>query len=500
MKRTLSLVMVLLMMLTVLAACANEADPVDVTEAANDEEVEETTAEVTETNRSQTKDSLPDDIDFEGAVIRIMARDDDNQLALDISAPEDTGDVVETAVYKRNLAIEERLNVVIEPIYFTQDIHGGDQITNAIKKSVLAGSDDYDISANHMTHSTTLVVENMYVNLLDLDYLDFTQPWWAPSFMEEITINGQCYVMAGEVSLTMIQSMYLLFYNKNIYENYFTDDINEIVLGGNWTLDRLTEFSKATYVDINGNGENDEEDQYGYSTTTIRLIDALLGGSNIPLSVMNSDGYPEFAIDGNNRVYEFVEKAHALVKDKTITWEVERSATGETHMLNNFSAGKTLFIPYTPMGATHLREMTDDFGVLPIPKLNDDQEKYTTYVHNGFSAFAIVQTCKDPNVAAAVCEAMGAENYRNVTTAYYEVALKVKYSRDDVSSQMLDLIRDSIRFDFAYINDVAIGEPMGQFRQIVIDGPGTTASALAKNLPACQTKLDTLLDKYMELE
>lgn len=498
MKRILALAMILLMVLPVITACSENEESLNIADTAED--VAETTTIETETNRSQYKDSLPEEIDFGGETIHIIARDDGIRLALDIYAAEDTGDVVETAIYKRNLAIEERLNIKIEPVYKEQDIHGGDKVNTAIRTAVLAGSDEYDITANHMSQSTLLIVENMYVNLLQLDYLDFNQPWWAKSFMDEITINDKCYIMAGEVSITMIQSMYLLFYNKNMYENLYSENINDLVFDGKWTLDKLTEFSKGAYIDINGDGINDADDQYGYSTTTIRLIDALLGGCNIPLSVMNSDGYPEFAYNDNQRVYDFVEKAHALIKDKTITWEVTRSAVGETEMLNNFSSGKTLFIPYTPMGADYLREMTDDFGVIPIPKLNEDQEKYTTYVHNGFSAFAIIQTCKNPDMAAAVCEAMGAENYRNVTTAYYEVALKVKYSRDDIMSQMLDMIRDSIRFDFAYINDGSLTEPMGQFRQIVIDGPGITASALAKNLTNCQTKLDTLIDKFIAME
>ena len=491
------------MVLPVIAACSDSTESYGGTDAVT--ETAETTTEITETDRSHTKDSLPDDIDFGGESVRIIARDDGFRLALDIFAPEDTGDIVETAIYKRNLAIEERLNVKLEPIFVTMDIHGGTLngavgIQDVVRRSVLAGSDDYDISLNHMTQSTTLIIENMYVNLLDLDYLDFTQPWWASIFMDEITMNGQCYVMAGEASLTMIQSMYLLFYNKNLYTNYFSEDINETVMSGGWTLDKLTEYSKTAYADLNGDGIPDKDDQYGYSSTTMRLVDTLLGGANIPLSVTGSDGNPEYVIEDNPRVFEFVEKAHALIMDDNITWDVPNSGEGETEMLNKFAGGKVMFIPYTPMGADYLREMDDDFGVLPVPKLNDAQEKYTTYVHNGFSAFAILTTCKNPNMAAAVCEAMGAENYRNVTAAYYEVALKVKYSRDDVSSQMLDMIRDSIRFDFAYINDGFLGEPMGQFRTLVINGPGTAASSLTSKMVNCNTKLDALLEKYMAME
>jgi len=505
MKRIVSLLLLLLMVLPLAAACSENTDTADETDTKAEEVTEETTTEITETDRSQMKDTLPEDLDFGGESVRILARDDGLRLALDIFAAEDTGDIVETSIYKRNLAIEERLNVKLEPVFVSMDIHGGalngaTAIPEVIRRSVLAGSDDYDIAANHMTQLTTLIIENMYVNLLDLDYLDFTQPWWASDFMDEITMNGQCYVMAGEASLTMIQSMYLLFYNKNLYINYFSEDINETVMSGNWTLDKLTGYSAMAYADLNGDSITDKDDQYGYSSTTMRLVDTLLGGANIPLSVRGSDGNPEYAIEDNPRVFEFIEKAHALVMNDNITWDVANSSEGETEMLNKFAEGKVMFIPYTPMGADYLREMDDDFGVLPVPKLNDEQEKYTTYVHNGFSAFAILTTCKNPNMAAAVCEAMGAENYRNVTAAYYEVALKVKYSRDDISSQMLDMIRDSIRFDFAYINDGYLGEPMGQFRNLVINGPGTAASALMSKMAACQSKLDALLEKYMAME
>lgn len=51
----------------------------------------------------------------------------------------------------------------------------------------------------------------------------------------------------------------------------------------------------------------------------------------------------------------------------------------------------------------------------------------------------------------AVCETMAFRSYKTVISAYCETALKVKYSRDDQTAQMLDLINASATTNFGYV-------------------------------------------------
>ena len=55
------------------------------------------------------------------------------------------------------------------------------------------------------------------------------------------------------------------------------------------------------------------------------------------------------------------------------------------------------------------------------------------------------------DATCAVLEALAYHNYYNVTPVYYEDALKVKYSRDDMTPQVIDIIRDSAATDMSYI-------------------------------------------------
>lgn len=505
MKKLIAALLALVVLASAFVSCSQEQASSNETTAATGDtaplggEGAETESPSGETDRSKAKDNLPSNLDFDGLKVRIIHRDDGLELSSEFSA-EETGEIVSEAIYRRNLSVEERLNVEIETIPITSTIHSGSHVSDVVRKSVLAGTDDYDIMGNHMSQSTQLILESMFLNLAKLDYLDFDQPWWSVDFTRQITINGKRYMMAGDAGLSMVQSMYLIYYNKNLFDNFFGEDLYDKVWSGGWTLDALMSYGRDIYTDVNGDSTPDVGDIYGYATTKIRMIDALLVGSDIKLTERGSDGIPQIVVADNERTYSFVEKVNSLLSLDNITWHVQNSADGEIEMLNKFAEGTVLFIPFTPMGAAQLRDMSDDFGVIPMPKLNEEQEEYSTSVHNGFSALMIPATCKEPDKIAAVLEALCAESYRTVTPAYYEQALKIKYSRDDETSRMLDMIRESIKFDFGYINNTSLNTIMTTFRSLVTADTGAVASTLASVVDAAKIRLESLLEAYEELE
>jgi ABC-type sugar transport system, periplasmic component len=498
MKKITLLAVVLI--LIVLSACSdNTADSgsnVDTTAAVTDIG-EETSAENVETQRSQIKDTLPESLDFDGTVIRVLSRDDGTSLGMEIIAPEETGDVVIDAIYNRQIKVEERLNVKIEPIYVNQDIHGGDQINSRIRKAVLAGSDDYDIAANHMSQYTPLILEGAFLNLNKLDYLDFDQPWWSASFKEKISVDGKLYFAVGDIALTMIKAMYTQFINLDLFENVFpNEDIYEIVLSGNWTIDKMIDYCKSMYNDLNGDGAIDINDQFGYMVNSGgHHADAWMGATNVPI-IDSSGATPEFILD-NPITYEFVDSYRRLLFNDNCSFLTTLS---DSEYYKPFKEGRALFTAMMLSNVEHLRDMDPDYGMIPIAKLNETQEEYTGWTHNGFSAFAVIQTCQYPDTAAALLEAMCVESYRNVTEAFFDVALKLKYARDDTSSRMLDIVRESIVFDFGMVYSQALESVMQMFRDATKPAEFNTASKIATKLSVSQKKLDDLLLKYSELE
>lgn len=460
------------------------------------------TGEAVETNQFGSpiiNDGLPDDLDFEGIDIRILHRSDGDQLDLEIFADDESGDVVETAVYRRNQKIEERLNVRIKETSIAATIHDGDTVANVVRKSVQSGSDDYDLCVNHMSGSVILILEGMCRNLNQLPYLDFDRPWWVKDFIDNVTVYGKCYIMAGDIGLSMIESEYLMYYNKVLYGNYFGDSLYDLIDSGGWTIDKLSEMCETAYSDLNGNSTADKEDQYGYGSTALRFVDGLLCSCDVKLTEKDENGEPCFVIEQNPRTFEFVEKVNSLFYDSNRSLMFQDSEKGDREISDVFAAGRLMFIPNTMMGAAYLRDMKDDFGVIPMVKLNEEQPDYTAGVHNGFSAWLMLTTTPHANENAAFCEAMCAESYNTVTQAYYEVALKEKYSRDEETRRMLDLIRASLKFDFGYVNSGMLDSVMQQFRDLVKAKPDKVASNMAKKMTSCQKALEKFLDTYKEL-
>lgn len=255
------------------------------------------------------------------------------------------------------MSVEERLNIKIVPIGIKCDIHSGAEVNSKVKKSVTSGSDDYDIAANHMSQMTPLAVSGMYTNLMALDYLDFDQPWWATDFMKNLTLYDKCYMMAGDIGLSMIESTYMLYYNKVIYENYFPGtSMYDIINNNAWIIDKFAELSKSVYSDLNGNNEADKDDQYGYYADIVRTSDGMLGSCNIQFVEINEQGDPYFVLEQNERTFEFIEKVHSLLYDDNRTFIYESTGL-DTENTRGFISGKALFFPYTMFGAAYLRDM-----------------------------------------------------------------------------------------------------------------------------------------------
>ena len=63
--------------------------------------------------------------------------------------------------------------------------------------------------------------------------------------------------------------------------------------------------------------------------------------------------------------------------------------------------------------------------------------------------FGIPVTNTKMDMTGMLLEALAAESYRTVTPIYYEMALKIKYVRDDISAIMIDLVREGVTADLA---------------------------------------------------
>ena len=164
-----------------------------------------------------------------------------------------------------------------------------------------------------------------------------------------------------------------------------------------------------------------------------------------------------------------------------------------------FSSGRFLFaVDYLSISEKGtLRNMADEYGVLPFPKLDDSQSSYFSYAYDDYLSYSIPLTNGSPEIAGAVMEAMASYSYRETVPAYLDVALKGKYMNDPQSRKMIDLIVENFKLDTAwiYIFTIGGGYPSG-YRNNIYENKRTFASEHQSNAQSVKRNLIGFKLKY----
>ncbi|MCL2517531.1 MAG: hypothetical protein FWF15_03110 [Oscillospiraceae bacterium] len=486
-KKLLTVILAVLFIIQLFIACGNgkEEETTRVYGIEEENEVSDPNARI---NR---KDNLPADLNFGGQEIRILLPP---YASMDFPA-EATGDIVTDAVYDKNIRVQERLNVKFTYGSLPFDGQNETSIFNGLHNIFLAGDDVYDLLCIPLYYCTYIALTTIYyMDLQDMPYLDFEQPWWnKTSIMELSHDNESIKYLIGEVSLTTIAYAASVFYNKNMYNDVYGDPdaLYGVALDGKWTLDYFGEKCRGLYLDINGDGVADPDDQYGSTFEWWTFRNVICGSSDARMTGRDTNGFVYLDMD-MNRLLTFCEKMYDLCYNNLGVDYYSKDAPALNPVFMN---RQMAFYPVYLNGALAFRALEDDYGILPMPKLDEQQKEYRSLININTSVVCVPGTCKIAETVCAVIEALAAESYRTVTEVYYEVALKTKYSRDEYSGQVIDIVNSAayIDFLFTYLNHL---NQSAQIVYYVVDGSKSTdlMSYYAKNETSYKSALEKLIN------
>ena len=479
----------------ILTACGSPSDETTVTTPSDETTAADTTAELT--GRDAVKCSLPDDVRFDGKTVNILIRDTDDAKQ-EIYA-EQSGDVVDDAIYARNLAVSERLGVTIEHTAIA-DKYGAD-VSKTIKESVLAGDESYQLAFGGLYYSTSSALEGVYYDLLSMKYIDPTAPYYSQGFVDAATIHNKLFYITGDASLSQTSNSYVTFFNKKLAEVWLPDtDLYQMVRDKKWTWDNFGELIKNIYQDTNGNGEHDMEDFYGYACSyTTSPLDAILPSCDIRIAEVDKDGNIKLSLNSERTVnmYDMLDK---LLNNNTGVIHNGGTADDRTITWTKFQNSESVFyIHLMNKAATDLREFKDPYGLLPIPKYDEAQENYYTIPGDQFSIIFVPANCSDPDLVSAFIEVMNYESYKTVTPAYFETALKTKYLEGNDDVEMYDILVAGKRFDPGVIYSNYSGNLSWVSRQ-VFQKAQSFSSYYASIEKSATEKLNEISQKLKELE
>lgn len=433
MKNNIRLLALILSLLA-LSSCGSGSNTPTVTDAQGDTTQDETTEE-------RISDNLPEK-NYGGYEFTMFIRDDD-VLASDMYVDEADGDIMNDAIYARNSRISERFGVNFTVFRRAGDVDGG-----FAKNTILAGEDAYDIVVCHartissFAHNDYLLEWNT-----ELPYIDLDKPWWNQDARENLSVAGKLYTCAGDISYQNLGAADAMLFNKQLFEDMKINDIYDTVRSGKWTFDLFSKYVLDGSADLDGDQQiNIAADRLGYVTSQwVGPIQVLYSGGQ---RICTKDENDELVLSLNTeRTVEIFDKFFALADSGSVNIVIDGNNSVNTKA---FVENRALFLDQNIKYLNNLRDMQADFGIIPWPKFDETYDKYYSNVDAGCNMIGVPKTATDPERTSIILEALCADGHYNVIPTYYEVALQTKYTRDDDSVQMLDLIRDGRVFDAGY--------------------------------------------------
>ena len=424
---------------TLLASCGQEAtDNTETTTTASGDS--QTTAV------EEYQYPYPDE-GFGGEEFNILNTNDMWTMHSVIDREEATGDALDDAIYNRNTLIEDKLGITIVETLTDNDYLYG-TLLNVARNSILSGSDEYDVMYIPTHVSSGMVSENAFVNLLDVESIQLDREWWYQKYNDAITINDGLFGAFGGSNIMIQDAVRVLAFNQNMLDDLKLDAPYDLVREGKWTLDKLNEYMTAG-AQLNGADsavwDKNASTVYGLINSGNGMTNFLYGCGEF--NVENQDGILTNTC-GTDRWFNVIDKITTLFTLNDAKFlnahngdDRDPELGGYVYMFMNQRA---LFSVSEVNKFQSFRSLDFDFGVVPFPKYDEEQDSYYATAYEGATGAFIPVTSSDPEKVGLILDAMSYEGEKSVVPTFRNIAVESKGLRNDDSVEMLGIIMDNV--------------------------------------------------------
>ncbi len=406
-----------------------------------------------------------------------------NVFDSDYCIEEETGDSIGDIIYNRNKEVERYFDIEFS---FRKGDQNNGTATPIIRSLIQSGDDTYEVFVNVQHVGIPLIYEDLYVDWNEnMPYADLTKPWWYQNVQRDLNFGDKVYVTAGAYNFHCLKASGVLAFNKTIMDELEMEYPYQLVKDGEWTIDRFIEYVKAAQKDLNGDGLiKPADDRLGFSGWKHEMMPAIFVGMGGQPVTKDDDNMPVLNIN-NERTFTVIDKMLELFDQGNGAWEGGNEYGASSKM---FTESRLLFENRSLNGLPGLRSLEDDFGAVPYPKLDEDQESYYSRIVNFSSLTYIPVTNQKLELTSAVLEYMAYISNKELIPAFYDEILNIKTARDYETEEMIDIIREGARFlDENYLNS-------GTIIELVTNGTNTLSSNYASRGDAWETKLEEITE------
>ena len=442
--RYVCLALALLLLLSTLAACANN-------DGNNSKDTQATTESTDANDEVQQALNELGDINWGGEEFTVLYADRFKTECVGVNETVDkdggSSQVINDAVYQRNSLLEDRCNLKYNTIEKEWTA-----LQTAVSNEAKTGTGDFQLINSLTSQAATMATGKMLYDFLALD-VDVDQPWW-DSGTADFCLNEAIYFMSGSINFSDDNVTYVLIFNKDLLKSYPNiENPYQTVKNWEWTLDYFNDTIQDISTNIGDTSKWDEEDIYGF-VTTYEYGSTFFMGSDLRFVVNNRDSdQPELYLSNKSnmeRALNVLDLSKQIYHNNNATYMSPAGEEGKG--LSCFKDGRGLFYGEVAAYLAELNKSTDfTYGVLPVPKYDKSQPFYRTWTHSSGSSYSVVSAIKEnqTELVGNILQAMAILSHQHLKPAYYDTMLTSRNIRDAESAEMLDLIFQNRIYDMA---------------------------------------------------
>ncbi len=408
----------------------------------------------------------------------------------------DDGDLISKAILERNALAEEQFKVDITAEYV--GVNAG--YVSRVLQDFNSGSDEFQLLTIRSLEAWQLVSDGLLLDMnvyADEGILHTDEPWWVPDAVQSYTLGPTLYLCATEMLLRDKGATTALYFNPTIAENYELEDFYALVDEHAWTYSAMIEAAETVVSSLDGNELMDSvQDMWGVEGSDDDTH-MLFNSFGFSYAHIDEDGYIVYNL--NEDIYDG-EDVNALISIHEdfhyADWNTNRIdnalvGVADGERANLFESDHALFksASLVKTAVTRLRSMVTDYGILPMPKYDEDQENYSSlvWVHHD-CVLGIPSGTKDPIKSAVVLESLSWEGYYSVTPVLYETILYGRAAKTAEAKACLQLIFATRSYDPGQYWDKP-GGLQNELLRLCNSGNSDIASLIAKHIDATKEEL-----------
>ena len=362
-------------------------------------------------------------------------------------------DTMSEATYNRNIAVEDKYSIKLTAMEVADPY-------KEIRTYITSGDVPFDVILDRRTYMGSIAQEGYLYNFKNLEHIDMSRDWWDSNCADSYEVAGKLFFMANDISVSNLAGARFFYFNKQLITEYDLENPYDLVEKNQWTLDKFLTMVSAVSTD-NGDGIWDGNDTYGLCVETGSgngNIMHLMVGCGIKFidktaDSLTTDAYTEKTQNIMSSV------ASVLVGGSSVlTYEAAAAGADLSGHANKYDYGRSLFaednfmfIKCKMSVSSQLKNMKSDYGVAPNPKYDPSQESYYHKMDRYSLIWAIPRCNMDYDRVGVIMEYWAYESSKTVMPAYYEITIKTKRVQEETASNMIDLIKNSIRYDLSEI-------------------------------------------------